>query len=122
MSRSVVTCARACGRWIFTTTSSPLTSRAACTWATDAAARGAGSISAKTSAMGRPSSAAMAASASDHGMGDESICSVEKASMNAGGRTSSLEESTWPSLMKVTPASFIAATSAFGRSSSSPSP
>ena len=125
MSRSVVTCARARGRWIFTTTSSPGSSpsprnRAVCTWATDAAASGCGSIEAKTSSIGRPSSAVIAASASAHGIGVESICSVDSASTRSRGSTSSREDSTCPSLTKVTPASFSAATRAEASSSSPP--
>ena len=44
------------GRWTFTTTSSPLRSRAACTWAIEAAAIGAVSKCSNTSPSGRPRS------------------------------------------------------------------
>ena len=99
------------------TTRTPSSSFAVCTCATDAAARGTSSTERNTSSSGRFSSARIAASASAQGIGVESICSVERAVMNSGGSTSSREESTWPSLTKVTPASFKAETSASGSSS-----
>ena len=44
------------GRWTLTTTRSPVTSVAACTWAIEAAASGVRSIWANTACSGRPSS------------------------------------------------------------------
>jgi hypothetical protein len=41
-ARSRRTSEATCGRWTLTTTASPVTSVAACTWAMDAAARGSG--------------------------------------------------------------------------------
>ncbi len=54
--RSSRTSAATRGRWTLTTTSSPVTRRAACTCAIDAAASGSGANSEKTASSGRPRS------------------------------------------------------------------
>jgi hypothetical protein len=109
---------RAVGRCTFTTTRSPLSSRAPCTCAIVPAAIGSGSISAKTSSQGTPSSSSITATTSASASGVTRSWSDDSSSMTSGGRRSGRVESTWPSFAKVGPSSSSAARSRFARSRS----
>ena len=92
-----------CGRWTFTTTSSPLRSRAACTWAIEAAAIGAVPKCSNTSPMGRPRSASTTLRTISNGSGGTWSRSSRNSPTSSGGNTPSPEERIWPSLMYVGP-------------------
>jgi hypothetical protein len=105
MSRSRSTTDRIPGRCTFTTTSAPDRSRAACTWATEAAASGSRSNQANTSSTCPPRSARSTCSTCGHGAGAARSCNRLSSSVNSGGRRSGRVDKIWPSLTKVTPPS-----------------
>ncbi len=69
MARLRSICASASGRWTFSATASPVSSRAPWTWATEAAAIGVGSIQARRARAVASSSAARTASTTAKGAG-----------------------------------------------------
>ncbi len=86
------------GRWTFTTTASPLASRAVWVWPIDAAASGSQSKVGKASSTGRPSSASITARMPSAGSVGASLCSLASSAQTSGGRRSTRVAPIWPSL------------------------
>ena len=76
------------GRWIFTTTASPVRSRARYVCPIEAAASGSQSNSAKTSSTRTPSSASSTGRISSTGSGATRFWSVASSSQTSGGMRS----------------------------------
>ncbi|EXF43349.1 hypothetical protein BAY1663_04219 [Pseudomonas sp. BAY1663] len=91
------------GRTTLTTTSSPLRSRAACTWATEAEASGLLSKRANSSSTGAPSCCSISAVARAESNGGTRSWSIASSSAMSGGSRSRRVESNWPNLMKIGP-------------------
>ena len=104
-SRSRSIASRMPGRSTLTTTSRPSLSVAACTWAMEAAASGATSKPAKSSATGWPSEASMRAFASAPSKGGTRSWSFASSSAMSGGSRSRRVETTWPNFTKIGPSS-----------------
>ena len=97
--RSACTRVATDGRCTLTTTSSPVRSVAACTWAMEAAASGVRSKWAKTDSSGAPSSDSTTWRTAHHGSaGTWSRHFLNSATSSSGKRPSPLEM-IWPSLM-----------------------
>ena len=97
--------ARAVGRCTLTTTRSPLSSVARCTWPIVPAASGCGSIDSNTSSQGTPSSCSITETTSASVIGVTRSWSVASSSTNSGGSRSGRVERIWPSFAKVGPSS-----------------
>ena len=92
-----------CGRCTFTTTSSPVRRRAACTWAIDAAASGVRSNRSNTSSSERPSSSSTTRRTTSNGSGGTRSRSCLNSATSSGGNSPSPPEMIWPSLIYVGP-------------------
>jgi hypothetical protein len=88
------------GRRTLTTTSSPVTSRAAWTCAIEAAASGSWSIQANASST---RSSAMTRATTGHGSGVTLSCSLDSSAANSGGSRSRRVDRAWPNLVNTTP-------------------
>ena len=106
--RSVCTSRPTSGRCTLTTTSSPVCSCAACTWAIDAAAIGRVSNDVNTASSGRPSSDSTVRRTTSNGSAGTWSRQRLNSSTSSGGNRPSPEEMTWPSLMNVGPSASAA--------------
>ena len=88
-----------CGRCTFTTTSSPVRNRAACTWAIDAAAIGVRSKRSNTSSSERPRSSSTTRRTTSNGSGGTRSRSCLNSATSSSGNRPSPPEMIWPSLM-----------------------
>ena len=100
--RSSRTSAATRGRWTLTTTSSPVTRRAACTWAIDAAARGSGG-QLQTCSSGRPRSRSTTARTSAKRSGGTWSRSFLNSDVSSSGKSPSKAETICPSFTYVDP-------------------
>ena len=107
----------AVGRCTLTTTRSPLSSTARCTWPIVPAASGSGSIVAKTSSQGTPSSSSITITTAFSSSGVTRSCSAASSATASGGIRSGRVERIWPSLAKVGPSSSSASRRRRARSS-----
>ena len=98
-ARSALTSRLTWGRWTLTTTSSPVRSTAAWTWAIDAAATGWRSKRAKTVSSGRPRSSSTTRRTVSHVSGGTWSRHFLNSVTSGSGNTPSPEEMIWPSLM-----------------------
>jgi hypothetical protein len=120
-SRSTRQAQATSGRWIFSATTRPSRSTARCTWASDAAAMGSGSISENTLLARTPSSFSSSASMSSTGAGVASSWVRSSAVIQLAGTRSGRVDSAWPSLTKAGPIASRSATKRSASSSVSPS-
>ena len=116
-SRSIS--ASAFGRWTLTTTRSPPSRRARCTWPIVPAASGSGSMLSNTSSQGTPSSSSITCTTSASVSGGTRSWRLASSSASSGGIRSGRVESIWPSLQNVGPSSSSAARSRAGAGASS---
>ena len=93
----------AVGRCTLTTTRSPPSSVATWTWPIVPAARGSGSIEAKTSSHGTPSSCSMTRTTSSSVSGATESWSFASSSASSGEIRSGRVERIWPSFANVGP-------------------
>ena len=103
MSCAMVSCTW--GRWTLMATSSPVTRRALCTWATEAEPKGLSSMASKMSSMGRSYSVRRAASTVSRSMGSTSVRRRSSSCVKLGGKISDRMERICPALTKVGPSS-----------------
>ena len=103
--RSRSTRPRSPGRRTLTATLRPSWSRARCTWAIDAAARGRSSKEAKSRPIGAPSPSSTTRRTVDGRSGGTSSRSWRNSSQSAAGKMPGLEATSWPSFTKVGPSS-----------------
>ena len=103
MSESTTTCSAAPGRCTLITTAVPSFRVARCTWAIDAAAKGVSSKLPSTSSGSRPHWLRSMVRMFFSGAGAAVSHNEVRAVITAPGSTSGRVDSTWPSLMKVTP-------------------